>query len=182
MPSKLYNNDNKKGMFFRKYLAFVETTFPCVFCCFLTWWADRLFVEFGHRATDSPTCTQSDLQYVRWHQMVTGIAVAAQILYSVRMRRKQFNRELTLVGVIAYRPWLIHLYLIQTTLCIAWATVVACLVDVSPWLCLDIVLQNRAGIAAASLAIVFAGLVIERKVWGWTLDRAIALDPETLDI
>jgi len=169
-------------MFLRKYLAFVETTFPWIFCCFLSWWVDRLFVEFGHRATDTPICTHSDLQYVFWHQIVTTVAVVAQVVYSVTTRRKQFKRELSIVGVFAYEPCLFHIYLVQTGLCVAWSVVIACLIDVSPWLCIEHVLKNRATIAAMALVSIFGGLVLERRLWTWTLNRALAMDPDTIDI
>lgn len=169
-------------MFFRKYFAFVETTFPWIFCCFLTWWMDRLFVEFGHRATDTPTCTHSNLQYVRWHQFVTMCAVKAQTVHSVLIRKKQFLRELSLVGVVQYRPCLYPLYAIQGGLCTAWAAVIACMIDVSPWLCLPIVVQYRASIATISVVLVILLLIAERKLWTWSLDRAVRMDPETMDI
>ena len=169
-------------MFFRKYFAFVETTFPWIFCCFLTWWVDRLLVEFGHRATDSPTCTHNNLQYVRWHQFVTMCAVKAQTVHSVLIRKKQFLRELSLMGVIEYRPCLYHLYIVQGSLCVAWAAVIACMVDVSPWLCLPTVVHYRASIATAAVATIFLLLLAERKLWTWTLDRAVRMDPDSIDI
>lgn len=169
-------------MFFRKYLAFVETIFPWVFCCVISWWVDRLFVEFGHRTTDSPTCTHSDLQYVHWHQFVTATAVFAQTVYSVSNRRKQFKRELTLVGVISYKPCLIHLYALQSLLCVSWSIVIACLIDVSPWLCLESVLEYRASISASALLSVLFCLIMERKCWSWTLNKAVTMDSNTLVI
>lgn len=169
-------------MFFRKYLAFIETTFPWVFCCCLTWWLDRLFVEFGHRATDSPTCHHSDIQYMRLHQYVTVVAVCAQISHSVYNRKSQFKRELSLVGVVAYQPCLLHLYVVQSILCVAWTTLLACLVDVSPWLCIGTVLENRASLSGIAFGVVLLGLVTERMLWQKTLDRAVELDPDTIDI
>jgi hypothetical protein len=169
-------------MFFRKYLAFVETTFPWVFCCCITWWLDRLFVEFGHRASDSPTCHHSDIQYMRLHQYVTVAAVCAQTGHSIYKRKQQFKRELTLVGVITYKPCLWHLYIVQSILCIAWTTILVCLVDVSPWLCIETILGNRASISTAAFGIVLLGLVLERTIWQKTLDRAVELDPDTIDI
>jgi len=169
-------------MFLRKYLAGVETTFPWMFCCCVTWWLDRLFVEFGHRASDSPTCHHSDIQYMRLHQCVTVVAVCAQIGHSIHHRKRQFKRELALVGVTAYEPCLWHLYMVQSILCVAWATILACLVDVSPWLCVVAILQYRASISVAAFIAVLLGLVLERTMWQNTLDKAVALDPGTIDI
>lgn len=169
-------------MFFRKYLAFVETTFPWVFCCCLTWWFDRLLVEFGHRASDSPTCHHSDIQYMRLHQYVTIVAVCAQICHTVYKRKHQFKRELILVGVAIYEPCLWHLYFVQSILCIAWTTILVCLVDVSPWLCVVNILETRASISAGAFGVVLFGLILERTLWQKTLDRAVELDPDTIDI
>lgn len=169
-------------MFFRKYLAFVETTFPWVFCCCLTWWLDRLFVEFGHRLSDSPTCHHSDIQYMRLHQYVTIAAVLAQIIHTVLKRKVQFHRELTLIGVHSYKPCIYHLYIVQSILCIAWASVLVCLVDVSPWLCMTLVLNYRASIAVAAFCVVLMALLVERILWQKALDRALQMEPDTIDI
>lgn len=169
-------------MFHRKYFAIVETTCPWVACCFFTWWADRLFVEFGHRTTDSPTCTHNDLQYVHWHQVVTAIAVSAQIIHSSTIRKKQFQRELVLVGVTAHKPCLYPLYFVQCILCVSWTAIIACLVDVSPWLCLPMVVAYRASIALAAVICVVASLVIEKTVWTSTLHRAVKHEPGVIEI
>lgn len=169
-------------MFFRKYFAFVETTFPWVFCCFLTWFLDRLFVELGHRNTDSPTCTHNDLQYVQWHQYVTIVAVLAQIIHVIRIRKLQFYRELSLMGVGLNKPCIHHIYFIQVILCVSWATIITCLIDVSPWLCLPTILNNRASITSIASICIYTCIIIERKIWGWTLERTLTLDPDTIDI
>lgn len=169
-------------MYFRKYLAFVETTCPWIFCCFLAWWSDRLFVEFGHRTTDSPTCTHSDLQYVHWHQAMTGCAVFAQIIHSARQRHAQFRRELSLVASVTDEPCLLHLLVVQIVLCVSWAGIIACLVDVSPWLCVPSILQYRASISLGCLGLVFSSLVMERKLWGRTLDNVARIDATSFEI
>ena len=169
-------------MFFRKYLAFVEAVFPWMFCCIFGWFLDRLFVEFGHRATDSPICIHSDLQYVHWHQAVTAIACSIQIIYSIRIRSQQFKRELTLVGVVNYEPCLLRLYVIQTILCISWASIIGCLIDVSPWLCISFVNEYRAMISVSALIMIAAALVVERKIWSHTLNIAIQHDSKSIMI
>lgn len=169
-------------MFFRKYFAFVEATFPWFFCCVLTWWLDRLLVEFGHRNTDSPTCTHNNLQYVRWHQFVTLCAVKAQMAYVILIRKKQFMRELTLVGVVAYEPCLFHIYALQGVLCVSWATLIACLIDISPWLCITNIVEHRATIATIAIGTVIATLIVEHKLWAYTLQRAIDKDPNSIEI
>ncbi len=169
-------------MFLRKYLACVEAVFPWMFCCVIGWWMDRLFVEFGHRTTDSSTCIHSDLQYVHWHQAITITACIAQSVYSVTARKRQFKRELMLIGVVEHQPCLIHLYFVQTILCVAWASILCCLIDVSPWLCLENILQYRASISATALLVILCGLVLERKLWSSTLTRAVRLDSKSIDI
>lgn len=167
-------------MFFRKYLAFVQTTFPWVFCCVLTWWADRLFVEIGHRPTDSPTCSHSDLVYVHWHQAMTLAAVLAQCIHSTLARRRQFKRELTLIGVGQDQPCMIHLYALQIALCTAWATIVVCLIDVSPWLCIPYILDHRAIIALSAFKLVITCLGVERYIWERSLRRAIRMNSQSV--
>lgn len=169
-------------MYFRKYLAFVETTCPWIFCCFLTWWLDRLFVEFGHRTTDTPTCTHSDLQYVYWHQAMTGCAVLAQIVHSAKQRHTQFRRELSIVASVTDEPCLFHIGLVQVVLCVSWAAIIACLVDVSPWLCIPSILEYRASISLGCICLVLACLIIERKLWGCTLEKAAKIDSTSFEI
>ena len=169
-------------MFFRKYLAFVEAVFPWMFCCIFGWWIDRLFVEFGHRSTDSPICLHSDLQYVRWHQFVTTTACSIQIIYSVRIRKTQFKRELDILSVVNHHPCLVHLYMVQAILCVAWASVIGCLIDVSPWLCIPFVNEYRATISATAIIVVVGSLLLERKLWTLTLNRAIQYDSKSLVI
>jgi hypothetical protein len=169
-------------MFYRKYFAFVETTCPWLACCFFTWWSDRLFVEFGHRTTDSAVCTHNDLQYVHWHQAITTVAVSAQIIHSSTMRKKQFQRELALVGVSSHKPCLWHLYFVQCILCVAWASFIVCLIDVSPWLCIPAVLEYRASISLAAVGCVIAGLALEKHIWTSTLHRAVKREPNSIEI
>ena len=169
-------------MFFRKYFACVESLFPCVFCCAATWWLDRLFVELGHRASDTPICNHNDLQYVHWHQGFTALAVFAQSLYVVRRRRTQIHRECILLGVSGGPACLWHLYFVQAALCAAWSAILLCLMDVSPWLCVAAVLDNRATITLLSGLAVVACLVLERFLWDWTLQRALRAGCATVDI
>jgi len=163
-------------MLFRKYLAFVPSTFPWIWCCLLTWWADRLFVEFGHRTTDAPICAHSDIQYVYIHQSLTIVALLAQIIYSGRERTTQFRREAQIIGA-GNTPCTFHIYLIQSIVCLAWTTIVVCLVDVSPWLCIESVVQNRASISLLSLCLLCVTLPIEAWIWDHTLQSALRIAP-----
>ena len=61
-----------------------------------------------------------------------------------------------------------------------WSIVVACLVDVSPWLCYDFVLEHRATIALLAIQMVFVMVVVEQKLYEWTLKRAVMI--ETFEI
>jgi len=159
-------------MIVRKYYAFVSSTVPCVGICLLSWWVDRLLVEMGHRASGVKLCTHNSLQYVQMHCCMTVVAVLCQSVWSVSVRHKQFVREAILLG-IEETPCAVHLYLLQIGLCVAWTVVVACLIDVSPWLCYDWLLESRGAIAAVALASVVAMVHLEQWLYNWTLRRVV---------
>ena len=50
---------------------------------------------------------------------------------------------------------------------------VACLIDVSPWLCYDWLLESRGAIAAVALASVVAMVHLEQWLYNWTLRRVV---------
>jgi len=168
-------------MLVRKYLAFIPSTWPCICICLATWFLDRLFVEFGHRSEYQTLCTHSDLQYVQMHQLLTAIATILQIIWSVRERRMQFKREAALMGledpICAF-----HIYILQTFICISWTTVVVTLFDVSPWLCIDSVAQNRASLALLSLSIIGGSLPVEAYFWDRHLQIALRDQSGPIDI
>jgi len=165
-------------MLVRKYCAFVSSTFPWVWGCCLTWWVDRLLVEMGHRSTSAPLCNHSQLQYVSMHCYATAMAVVGQSVYSFVGRRKQFHRESILLGI--RQPCIVHLGLCQIGICILWSIVVACLIDVSPWLCYGFILEHRATIALVAIKMVLVMVVVEQKLYEWTLKRAVMV--ETFEI
>jgi hypothetical protein len=165
-------------MLVRKYCAFVSSTFPWVWGCCLTWWVDRLLVEMGHRTTSAPLCNHSQLQYVSMHCYAATIAVVGQSIHSFVGRQKQFHRETILLGI--RQPCIIHLGLFQIGICTLWSIVVACLIDVSPWLCYDFILEHRATIALVAIKMVLVLVVIEQKLYEWTLKRAVMV--ETFEI
>ena len=168
-------------MLFRKYLAFVESTFPWIWVCILTWWTDRLFVELGHRSSDTMICTHSDIQYVNMHQYLTIIACTAQIIYSIRERTKQFKREAQIMGIEDI-PCQWAIYICCTVICVAWTITVVCLIDVSPWLCIDTIVQYRASIALLSILCVMCAIPIEAKIWNTQLQNALADQSGPMDI
>jgi hypothetical protein len=61
-----------------------------------------------------------------------------------------------------------------------WSVVIACLIDVSPWLCYDFVLGHRATIALIAMKLILILVVAEQKLYEWTLERTIRTD--TLEI
>jgi hypothetical protein len=161
-------------MFFRKYLAFFESVHPWTFCCLCTWWVDRLFVEFGHRQTSSPICIDTELQYVRLHQYITVVAFFFQSCSIILKRRLQFKRELALVD-ISDMPCICHIYVLNMIMCISWTIILCCIVDVSPWLCVEQVTKFRASMSLVSILSVGASVALERVLWEKTLSRAVDL-------
>lgn len=168
-------------MLFRKYLAFVPSTSPWIWCCVLTWWIDRFLMELGHRSSSEVLCTHSDIQYVQLHQYITCIACLVQIIYSVRERVTQFKREAQLMGIDDI-PCQLHIYIIQSLICTSWTTVIVCLIDVSPWLCLESVVQNRASIAALAICCIMCSLPAEAWLWDRLLQRALFDQSGPMDI
>lgn len=159
-----YNN-----MFFRKYLAFYDATCPWVWCVIISWWLDRLFVELGHH--NIHTCTHNDLQYVHIHEYLTLAATVFQTLRIIRKRKKQFGREVVLTGSSQTCLW--HIYILQLFLVTAWTCILSVLLDVSPWLCKQNILQYRACIATCAFAIVFIALSGDKIGWDWSLRRGM---------
>ena len=170
-----------KHMLFRKYLAFVESTFPWFWVCVLTWWADRLFVEIGHRNKNHTICTHSEIQYVQIHQYMTAMATILQIIYSIRKRITQFKREAQIMGIDNI-PSIIPIILFSTIICIAWCIILTCLLDLSPWLCIDYILNHRATIAFSAMCILTCTIPLESKVWDRQLQRALRIGGHAIDI
>ena len=156
-----------------KHFRFKSSTFPLVFCCVITWFLDRLFVEFGHRATSSPICIHNDLQYVSFHQGLTALAVVGQTFYASRRRRTGFIRELVLLGSTVKPRCLCHLYMCQAMLALGWTTILACALDFSPWLCIRIILDNRASIITAAFCVILFVYHIERCLYDRTLQTHV---------
>ena len=150
-------------MFYRKYLVFVESTQPWFALCSLTWWLDRLFVELGHRSVDSPVCHHSNLQYVHIHQWITALAIIVQSFRSAKQREIQLRREAVLMDVRISRCDICPVFFLQYLLCVGWAGIILCLVDVSPWLCIPIVLEYRAIFSFVSLCVIM--LVYIADAW-----------------
>ena len=168
-------------MLFRKYLAFIESTFPWIWVCLLTWWIDRLFVELGHRSSDTVICTHSDIQYVKLHQYLTIVACVAQIMHSINRRKTQFKREARIMG-IEDMPCQWFIYFGSIIVCSGWTCVIVCLIDVSPWLCIDTIVQNRASITLLSLLAIAVAVPIEAKIWDKTLQDTLQYQSGPIDI
>ena len=160
-------------MLIRRNFAFVASTYPWVWGSFTTWWVDRLFVELGHRATAAPLCNHSNIQYQAFHCYVTIAAICCQTLYSINIRDTQFRREKILLGITT-STCIIHIYLLQACICTMWAIIIACLADVSPWLCNDVILGKRASIAlTAAIAIVIL-VMTEHTLYTRSLERELS--------
>lgn len=142
----MYLNNLLFSQMYRK--RFYAATYPWVWCCCLTWLIDRLLVEFGHRSTFSNICTHNDLQYVHQHQFITAMAVLVQIIWICGKRKKIFKRENILLGNDSHTGCILHLYILLACICISVTGILACIFDVSPWLCIPYVLNYRASLIA----------------------------------
>tara|TARA_B100001059_G_scaffold141428_1_gene141477 strand:+ start:783 stop:1292 length:510 start_codon:yes stop_codon:yes gene_type:complete len=160
-------------MSMNRHFRFQSSTFPLVFCCLVTWFLDRLFVEFGHRATSSPICIHNDLQYVLFHRWLTALAVVGQTVYACRRRRDGLTRELVLIGSSAKAGCLCHLYMCQATLALGWTTILACALDFSPWLCVSAVLDNRASLITIAFCVILFVYHLERCLYDRTLQARV---------
>lgn len=168
-------------MLFRKYLAFIPSTTPCIWICIITWFLDRLLVEFGHRSSHETFCTHSDLQYVTMHQWLTGLATSCQIIWSIQSRKLQFKREASLMGIQTH-ICAFHIYIIQPIICTCWSIVVVCIFDVSPWLCIDWILDNRASLTLLSISIILGCLPLEAYLWDKKLQIALRDESGPIEI
>lgn len=163
-------------MLIRSHLAFVSSTRPWLWGSFFSWWTDRLFVEFGHRTTSAPLCNHSNIQYVALHCYITIGAIICQSIYSIQTRATQFKREKILLGIDNTSPCRtlsLLIYILQSGICIAWASIIACLTDVSPWLCNDFILEHRASIAASAFIGIVVLIYLEQYLYSYNLKRAL---------
>ncbi len=65
------------------------------------------------------------------------------------------------------------LALTQTTLVFAWASIALVLLDVSPWLCVNYFLENRAVIALVEFVIILVVLPAESFFWDWSIRKGL---------
>ncbi len=158
-------------MIIRQYAAFFSSTTPWLFLCCICWWIDRLLMELGHRRQDSTFCYHSNLQYVNLHCLMTVIACTCQTIHSVLRRRRHFRREAVILGVVP--PCIIHLHLLQCLICLMWTVILACIIDVSPWLCFENIVQKRASIALISMLTICVCLYLEQFLYNKTLQLQI---------
>ena len=162
-------------MYYKKNLSIYDSTFPFVWVCVLTWWIDRLFVELGHRSTDTLVCTHNNLQYIHYHQYVTSALVCMQIVKAIAKRRREFTRESNLATSVTNRCALIIIALLQSVLVLAWCSIVLSLLDVSPWLCVGYVLENRALLSFGSLLCILCVLPVETILWDWFIVKGLPM-------
>ena len=160
-------------MIVRKYCALFSSTCPWLLLCIICWWLDRLFMELGHRRTDSTFCYHNNLQYVNMHCIVTILAVIGQSIHSSYQRREHFRRETVLLGT---KPACIfHLYLLQFVICCMWTVIFACIVDVSPWLCFDTIVLKRASITAFAMGMLCFSVYLEQFLYNRALVSNVRL-------
>lgn len=160
-------------MYYRKNLSIYDSTFPFVWVSILTWWLDRLFVELGHRSSDMSVCLHNDLQYVRFHQYTCVTLVILQVFKSVLVRRREHVREAQLVNSTTHPGAVVCIFVCQCILVFAWCTIFSVLLDVSPWLCVHALLQNRAVIVLLSLVAILMTLPVEAILWDCFLQRGL---------
>ena len=160
-------------MYYKKNLSIYDSTFPFVWVCLLTWWLDRLFVELGHRSSDSAVCIHNDLQYVHVHQYLCATLVGLQIVRAVLRRRHEYHRESRLVDSVAHRCNSVCIGVFQSILVVSWCAIFSVLLDVSPWLCVPWLLECRAVIALTSLVDILATLPAEAFVWDYFLQQGL---------
>ena len=158
-------------MYFEKYLSIYNSTFPCIWVCVISWWFDRLLVEFGHRVTDSPICHHNNLQYVLTHRVITYFLMFIQICCCCFLKRKQFYREAALCHSSA--SCLFPIYIAQIFLVLSWSTIFSVILDVSPWLCIPPILENRAIISLGAVAVIFFILPLQTFIWDKFLEYGI---------
>ncbi len=162
-------------MYYKKNLSIYDSTFPLVWICVITWWVDRLLVELGHRSTDTLVCIHNNLQYIHYHQYTTSALVCMQIGKTIAKRRQEFVRESKLAHSVTSRCALFCISILQTVLVLAWSSIFMSLLDVSPWLCVDNVLENRALLSFGSLLCILCVLPVEAILWDWFIEKGLPM-------
>jgi len=160
-------------MIIRKYWAFFPSTSPFLFLCILCWWLDRLFMEFGHRRSDTNFCYHNNLQYVNMHCILTVLAVFGQSIYSIYKRKRNYEREIILLQT--KKSCIFHLHILQFIICAAWSVIFACIVDVSPWLCFDLIVNKRAIYTLMSIITLFCSIYLEEYLYNKALVSAVQI-------
>lgn len=160
-------------MYYKKNLSIYDSTFPFVWVCVITWWLDRLFVELGHRSTDSSVCIHNNLQYIHYHQYTTFLLLGMQVTKAITKRRREFLRESKLTNSVATCHATFIIGIIQTILVLSWASIIFMLIDVSPWLCMGYILENRAVFSLSALACILLLLPLETFFWDWSIQRGL---------
>jgi len=160
-------------MYYKKNFSIYDSTFPFVWVCVLTWWVDRLFVELGHRSTDSLVCIHNNLQYIHYHQYITTFLLTMQVSKAVSKRRRQFLRESKLATAITGVANTVVIAILQMILVFAWTCIVSVLLDVSPWLCIPYFLENRAIISLVAFVCILTLLPLESIFWDWSIQKGL---------
>ena len=133
--------------------------------------------------TDQQTRQHACSLSVHWHQAITITACIAQSVHSVTARKRQFKRELMLVGVVEHQPCLIHLYFVQTLLCRLGIDAICCLIDVSPWLCLEKYFTVQSVYIGDGSSDYIMRVGIRKEIMNSsTLNRAVRLDSKSVMI
>lgn len=162
-------------MYYKKNLSIYDSTFPFVWVCVVTWWVDRLLVELGHRSTDTLVCIHNNLQYIHYHQYTTSALVCMQIVKAIAKRRREFVRESKLSSSVTSHCAVFTVGILQTMLVLAWCSIVLSLLDVSPWLCVGYVLENRAFLSFGSLVCILCVLPVETILWDWFIEKGLPM-------
>ncbi len=162
-------------MYYKKNFSIYDSTFPFVWVCVITWWVDRLFVELGHRSTDNLICIHNNLQYIHYHQYTTSILVAMQITKAIAKRRREFIRESKLALSVVSGCAICIIAVLQSILVLAWCSIVLALLDVSPWLCVGYVLENRALFSLVSVLCILIVLPVETILWDWFIQKGCSM-------
>ena len=162
-------------MYYKKNLSIYDSTFPFVWTCVMTWWVDRLLVEFGHRSTDTLVCIHNNLQYIHYHQYTTSVLVGLQIVKAITKRRREFIRESKLANSVTSRWALFIIAILQIVLVLAWCSIILAILDVSPWLCITDILENRALVSLGAFLCILVMLPVEAILWDWFIQKGLPM-------
>jgi hypothetical protein len=113
------------------------------------------------------------LQYVNMHCVMSVLALFCQYAYSIYKRTMNYEREIILLQT--KKSCIFHLHILQFIICFAWSVIFACIIDVSPWLCFDSIVNKRAIYTSIAIVMLILTIYLEQSLYNKALVSNVKL-------